>query len=749
MDRIILIKRNSKKPVDEIYKQRALTYVEVEEAKAKRLNLARVIGENHVVININRRNGGVDSYKRFKKDHLNNAIYYNTITPDGYHVYLSIQRDMNLVTYELRKTVEGYPGLEFLRGRNSYVLIPPSVVGGKSYIKKTERIRALPRLTYKFLRVKKSRQEVTTFFKPNINLVSNHLNKINPDVSYNIWIKIGLALYSYNKGDKGLELWDSWSSRGSKYKVDECRRKWLTFNDEYVINIGYIFSMSTKEIKYSKDIVQIIRDERKTGFKFENLENTLQVEKTINEGKTDISKALMFSRGITKKESLEVIKTMIMKSKRILPEFLKNFYFYENLTYYNIKTQDLVSTSTINGAYTGKLHELGLTKKKASDYLMTFDIKKIDSFEFQPTIKQTFFEKDGKLIGNSFKINSFPKYQKNYKPKPGYENAIQRLENHIRMLTNDRKYYFDTLLYWISHQRQNPGILLRWAPLLVSIQGIGKTYIEELLKVILGPNNVKQLNPKEYRLNYNSWADSKCLVVVFNEVNIKGKDAADTMEVLKAPITDLRISITRKYKDEYQIENRTNYIFMSNNNEAVVLSKGDRRFWVVKNELRSVVDLKDKIETNTNVYFDNLFDDLIEYKQELINYFENVKISDEFRSLRRRPESIYSDSLAESEYQSVEGFEEAEALLKENHNLYNKDYILTKPFFSKLEENLDTKFSAYKRVKLMNSLGFSLLSKIAKFNIDKIQILTTPVYVSNLDKTKFKDIKLRLENENN
>ncbi len=46
--------------------------------------------------------------------------------------------------------------------------------------------------------------------------------------SYEGWINVGMSLYEL--GDKGLELWDSWSSKGDTYKMGECTKKWQTFN---------------------------------------------------------------------------------------------------------------------------------------------------------------------------------------------------------------------------------------------------------------------------------------------------------------------------------------------------------------------------------------------------------------------------------------------------------------------------------------------------------------------------------------
>jgi len=54
------------------------------------------------------------------------------------------------------------------------------------------------------------------------------LNFIPPDCDYEEWTNIGMALKA-GFSDIGFELWDSWSSRGSKYNEREMPIKWKSF----------------------------------------------------------------------------------------------------------------------------------------------------------------------------------------------------------------------------------------------------------------------------------------------------------------------------------------------------------------------------------------------------------------------------------------------------------------------------------------------------------------------------------------
>lgn len=51
----------------------------------------------------------------------------------------------------------------------------------------------------------------------------------DPDVAYDEWVKVGMALH-HELGDDGLTLWDEWSAKGSKYVgIDDLETHWRSF----------------------------------------------------------------------------------------------------------------------------------------------------------------------------------------------------------------------------------------------------------------------------------------------------------------------------------------------------------------------------------------------------------------------------------------------------------------------------------------------------------------------------------------
>lgn len=55
------------------------------------------------------------------------------------------------------------------------------------------------------------------------------VEQLDPDMGFEHWLRVGMALH-HELGPQGLDVWDQWSSRGSKYKgTDNLMTHWRTF----------------------------------------------------------------------------------------------------------------------------------------------------------------------------------------------------------------------------------------------------------------------------------------------------------------------------------------------------------------------------------------------------------------------------------------------------------------------------------------------------------------------------------------
>jgi tetratricopeptide (TPR) repeat protein len=80
--------------------------------------------------------------------------------------------------------------------------------------------------------------------KETVELAKKALAATDPDLHYDQWVKVGMALRSL--GDVGFKIWDEWSRRGATYKPGETRAKWASFKPEGV-GLGSLFYVAEEE----------------------------------------------------------------------------------------------------------------------------------------------------------------------------------------------------------------------------------------------------------------------------------------------------------------------------------------------------------------------------------------------------------------------------------------------------------------------------------------------------------------------
>ncbi len=67
------------------------------------------------------------------------------------------------------------------------------------------------------------------------------LSYINPDIGYDEWIKVGMALQSEGFG---FSLWDTWSAGGSKYQAQSMASHWKSFKANSGVSFGTLVKMA-------------------------------------------------------------------------------------------------------------------------------------------------------------------------------------------------------------------------------------------------------------------------------------------------------------------------------------------------------------------------------------------------------------------------------------------------------------------------------------------------------------------------
>lgn len=268
--------------------------------------------------------------------------------------------------------------------------------------------------------------------------------------------------------------------------------------------------------------------------------------------------------------------------------WFRGCYFVERMgKIFSLQGRFMDSTQ-FNGKYGGKHFVITSTGKttdeawKAALRSTCYTIPKVDHVRFLPDKPSMAIIEDemGRRGLNTYlpiRINAVP----------GDVTLFLDWLQRILPDAGDRKILMDYLAHCVKY----PGYKIPWAPLLQSVQGIGKTIFSELLEYSLGTMYV--YSPKAPELvksgsTFNAWQRGKLMIVV-NEIRVDEK--RDLIEILKPLITDARVEIQSKGVDQDMEDNPANWLFFSNFHDAIPINKNDRRFCIMYSAIQSADDL--------------------------------------------------------------------------------------------------------------------------------------------------------------
>jgi Family of unknown function (DUF5906) len=162
-------------------------------------------------------------------------------------------------------------------------------------------------------------------------------------------------------------------------------------------------------------------------------------------------------------------------------------------------------------------------------------------------------------------------------PAPG---NWSRMQAHIlEVLCAGRQDIFDYLIRWMAWSVQNLHQPVGVAVALLGDQGSGKGIFVRAFGSLFGEHFAHVANGDQLTGRFNASIGKSCLVFLDEAVWAGDKKAEG---VLKALITEPRLSLEAKFRDPITVENRLRIIVASNNEWAVPAGIGDRRWLILR-----------------------------------------------------------------------------------------------------------------------------------------------------------------------
>ncbi len=172
------------------------------------------------------------------------------------------------------------------------------------------------------------------------------------------------------------------------------------------------------------------------------------------------------------------------------------------------------------------------------------------------------------------------------------------------------------LLDYLAFQIQHPGEKVHWAILLQGVQGNGKSYFASVMRLVLGPHNVKMVHNDQLHETFTGWQRNTQLIIV---EEMMARARLELMNKLKPMITEPWCTIREMYRPPYEQVNRFNFMFFSNHKDSIIIDNTDRRYCILRSDAPAHLD--------GDAYYGPLFDWTRRSGAELLGWFKERSLS--------------------------------------------------------------------------------------------------------------------------
>lgn len=781
---------NGKVPIDRNWKTHDYSIEDIYRNITTGRNVGWFLGKHDLVLNIDIKLGGIESFKRLCQetrlfggdDHLCEDDINVLTVSNGYHIYLT-----NPIG-DVYKKLRDFPGITIISGYKNYlnskkskaegissndpiyssndafVIIPPSVVDGKKYTwcnGHSFKVKTMP-------------ESLAEILIKNNNIIKNlkvELNKTTDDLEFskvkkNLWlskfeieeilkqidfndckgsrdIDIGVILHKWDS-EWGFTLWSNWHGNDD---LDELRGLWETFKDRIPKKNLLFYLKDAEEMIRTKEINDLCyRLENCEKGDFNDLVDFIKTQDyTLVEQELLVnSYILRFRKPEYGKVKIPKLKVRELLTKKVLKDdVVKNepkpkwcddlVYIKTRRCFINVNKPSIpITKDAFNGEFGKYVPTSGTTKPPAFKYISDNGcVSFVDNEVYDPTREETFFYDQGVFSYNSYRHDLVPQSKPLSEFDEDDEDAIEFFKFHLSTIIGDDK-IVNIFLQWIAHQVQNPGIKLHWLPLIQGIQGIGKSIIGKLFREIIGHAHVGLVPPEELKGTWTDWAVRKVLNIL-DEINIMGKSVHDIDRRLKIFTTEPTIKVSEKYVSNYEVKNVTNYIGFTNDKEAVKITKGDRRWFIIHSPIQNMEEFEDKVHMKREDYFHKLAYYINNKGSAFRTWFLEYPISEEFRNYTEAPNTKAKDILIANMGHLSEESSMINELLTKGGEGFSVNVISTSHLFKAYQDLYpdEPMMSTKEKAKALKSLDYYRVPFQVSFGGKNLRLWARTVELSN------------------
>jgi len=212
---------------------------------------------------------------------------------------------------------------------------------------------------------------------------------------------------------------------------------------------------------------------------------------------------------------------------------------------------------------------------------------------------------------------------KKFTPKATFDVAVaNRWTEHILSTFGSEGVH---LIQWMGWVAQHPERRVKWAPVLIGVQGDGKSILGVAMQAVVEPQRWVVTSTSSVMSERNSYIDGARLVVI-EEIRMSGVNRHAAMDKLKDLVTNDQVELRVVYQKPKTVRNYANIMAMTNHWDAIPVGAGDRRFAIFGSKFHTRDDMLKARGPQTG-YFDVLWGDIRNTPEKVAGWLLSIDVS--------------------------------------------------------------------------------------------------------------------------
>lgn len=327
-----------------------------------------------------------------------------------------------------------------------------------------------------------------------------------------------------------------------------------------------------------------------------------------------------------------------------MPDWAAGWYFvYGENAFIHAETRRVLARENFDALYMQLMANL-VGSTNAGVPVMSASTAALTVWDF-PKVFGTWFRPGGEELFRVNGVTYVNSYVKPVFPDDGYRGnrGVKYLQRLLADLYPDPVHQ-GHVLDFIAHAYLFPERKLKYALLLKGANHEGKTLIATLMRRLLGSYHCSTVLSSQLKKEFNDFIDGKLLCCI-EEIKLHGRDGADALNNLKAPITNSDVGVEGKGTKVRDIENFANWLVFTNFEDAVPIEDDDSRWLVLFSRFKSNAETaawkRDLSAEEGGDYRSRLYNEIQNHPWQFIRFFEKYTFSDAYNPDDRAPHTVF------------------------------------------------------------------------------------------------------------